>query len=205
MAIGQIPFNFPMPNPNANPSHSLFRIPDGNGQMNLDRCGHQDLDLVRLTQDDSISRDEFVGLSAQQNEISELAGAYSADGRLSDDETAHLNALRSAFMENVARYREGDHRPAAVVEGTSLQAQKNRQSGMLFDKSRSGKLSIQDTLSLRMRMSRQSFDQGAAKVGGASLADQNAQANDRLAGLWRDLSGHVPPRPVAPAWQPGSQ
>ena len=158
-----------------------------NSQSQIDQVAIQDYSLAGLAQQGSLNKNEFVNLSAQQNELARLSGEYAADGVVTDQERAKLNALRSRFQQDLAMFRTGDYNPATQEGRKGIAGTQDRQSAFLFDNIRNGNLTPAQALNLRQQMSASAFSQGIEGASGASGDSQIANVNGRLANIWGQL------------------
>lgn len=115
-------------------------------QREVDQVAIQDFFLPGGVQNGSLNRDEFINLSAQQNEMARLSGQFAADGVVTPDEQARLNTLRANFQEDLANFSNGDYHPANKEGQKGIAVAQDRQSGFLFDATRSGKITPQQAL-----------------------------------------------------------
>ena len=156
-------------------------------QREVDQVAMQDAYLPGGVQNGSLNRDEFVNLSAQQNEMARLSGQFAADGVVTPDEQARLNSLRCNFQEDLANFSNGDFHPGNKEGQKGIAGTQDRQSGFLFDATRSGKITPQQAMNLRQQMSGAAFSQGNEAGWGYSGDTQIADTQSRLATVWNQL------------------
>ncbi len=164
-----------------NPTNGAFEFLRLDAQREVDKVAFQDVQLTQLAQNGSLNRDEFISLSAQQDQLARLSGQFAADGGIDDTERLRLNALRSEYQEDLANYRTRDEHP---VVGHDVQ---DRQSAFLYDQMAAGKLRPEQAMILRMHMSAANFANGADEARGLELPGRMANSADRLARIWTEL------------------
>lgn len=164
-------------------------------QQEVEVVAMQDAFLPSLALNGSLNRDEFINLSAQQNDLARLTGQLASDGVLTNQERAQIAQRRAKFQEDLAGFRNGDFHPHNNLARKGIAGSQDRQSAFLYDSVRNGHISTETALNLRMQMSASSFKVGQMAGQGASVESQCTAANNNLANTWTQLgSGQAVPR-----------
>lgn len=130
--------------------------------------------------DGSLNRDEFVALSATQNDFNRVLAKYSSDGILDQGERMDLARRRNAFRQQLADYRENDCRPVTREGKKGLAGREDKQSAMLYDLIASGKISPEQAQNLRDQMRIASQHEGVEEANAPWALDERVEsANER--------------------------
>ena len=180
------------------PAGAAASLQAASGQMQVDQVAYQDASLTGLARSGQLNKDEFISLSAQQNEMARLSGQFAADGTIDEGERAQLNARRSQFQENLAQYRTGDFHPETQQGRKGIAGTQDRQSAFLFDNISNGRLSPQQAFNLRQNMSAAGFAQGQEGGLGVGAESQIANTNGRLTNIWSQMGAAADPQAAQP-------
>lgn len=88
--------------------------------------------LMRGVQNQSLSKEEFLDLNADQNAYSQLRDTFQKSEGPSPEENKFLEARQLAYGNKLDKYREGDYKPVPN-EATLADKELNEQAGKIYD------------------------------------------------------------------------
>ncbi|MBS2040329.1 hypothetical protein JST97_35405 [bacterium] len=125
-----------------------------------------------------LNREEFIAISAEQNQLARALAKYSADGVLTSEERADLASRRNQLQQKLKAFRDGDFHP--TLQSNDPVSQRDAAlAGKLYDMVHTGKMSPEAAKNLRVQMSLAAQQDGVDEANQGPGQDTLGQALER--------------------------